>query len=1726
MPAADKRVKMFNLKRVEIMNTLQDFEEFTKSFDATIDAYQIPSRLEQLEELVSEFTELRKAFNETVDDSEAFDIMQKDRREFNKRSHEVRAFLLKNSSHSGASSGLNTTQVNTTISAGTQNHLRLPKVDLPSFDGEITKWLTFKDRFSSMVHDSTEMPEVLKLQYLLSALKGDAAHQFEHMQITADNYYVTWEALLKRYDNSKVLKREYFKAFYSLEKMKTDSTEELARIVNEASRLVRGLERLNEPVDKWDTPLTSLLFYKLDSKTLVAWEQYSVDFKTDEFTNLVEFLEQRVNILKSSAQNICNQYSANSIMVTGRQARRDGRNVALPVQQTNNTFKGYLKCPLCNEQHPLYVCERFERASVINREEIVRKHGLCFNCLRKGHSSRECRSTYVCQQCKRKHHSKLCKIGRLSEVEVVPSTSRLTATAQANCSKKTVILSTAQIIILDVNDQPYKVRALLDNGSQLNFITERVAQELRLKRARVSEQIAGVGGAIMRVAGSVVGTIRSLTTEYTTCLEFLILPKIATDLPSETMDVRGWKLPKDVRLADPTFYERGSIDMLIGADTFVEMIKAKKIKLDHELPTLLETELGWIVSGAYKHNNLNQSMACTIVSQGGENDIASLMNTFFNIEEVQDQNLWNVEERECEDHFQATTRRDENGRYVVRLPLKAERELGESKEVALRRLIGLERRFEREPKVKEAYDAFMQEYITLGHMSVRENENSSDGYYMPHHAVFKQDSTTTKCRVVFDGSSKTSNGRSLNDILKVGPTIQQDTTDILLRWRRRAIAVVGDVEKMYRQVWVHEEDRKFQRILWRSHSSEKIKTYELNTITYGTASAPFLAIRTLNQVLEDNKKKYPLAASRINDFYVDDFISGADSENEAKQLCEETKAALAMGGFPLRKWASNCPHILPSETELDNVQRVIELKSREGAVSTLGLVWNPILDTLGVKISKPETCEIYTKRSIIRTIAKIYDPLGIVDTVKAKAKQFMQRVWSLKRENGDSYGWDEEIPQQIRQEWELFESQLTHLQEVQVPRCVTIVGARNIQIHGFCDASEEGYGACVYVRSTNGEEIVSRLFVSKSKVTPLATKHTIARLELCAAHLLGKLLVKLKRATEDPYETFCWTDSSTVIYWLKSSPSRWKTFVANRVSQIQNATKEFEWRHVPGIHNPADAVSRGRNPAEVVEDKLWWHGPDWLNKDPEHWPKNIESGNTCETAKEEKQTKTTLTCMVKEESFINKLCERVGSFTKLKRIVAYCHRFFDRKRIHRKSYFELRELKRAEKTIIRLVQNEVYATEYECIKQGQQVVRKSPLRAIRPILDKDNVMRVGGRLSNADIKDEQKHPVIIPGKHRIAELIADKYHKILRHAGAQLMINTMQLRFWIVGARNVAKRTVFNCVKCTRCRPKLIQQPMADLPEQRVRQARPFSISGVDYAGPIMVKGTHRRAVPTKGYISIFVCFVTKAVHIELVSNLSSSAFLAALRRFVARRGHVTELHSDNGTNFRGANNKLRELYKLLNSDTHQDEVVGWCAERDMKWKFTPPAAPHFGGLWEAAVKSMKFHLKRVLGTGHLTFEDLSTLLAEIEACLNSRPITAISEDPNDMEALTPGHFLVGNHLQTVPEVDIADVPTNRLNHWRLIQKHMQHIWNRWHREYLSTLQKRAKWNKNAISIEPGRLVILQEDNVAVSKWPMARVVDLHPGKDGVTRVVTLKCANGKEIRRPIHRIAPLPIES
>lgn len=313
---------------------------------------------------------------------------------------------------------------------------------------------------------------------------------------------------------------------------------------------------------------------------------------------------------------------------------------------------------------------------------------------------------------------------------------------------------------------------------------------------------------------------------------------------------------------------------------------------------------------------------------------------------------------------------------------------------------------------------------------------------------------------------------------------------------------------------------------------------------------------------------------------------------------------------------------------------------------------------------------------------------------------------------------------------------------------------------------------------------------------------------------------------------------------------------------------------------------------------------------------------------------------------------------------------------------------------------------------------------------------------------------------------------------------------------------------------------MAELPAARVTATRPFSVSGVDYWGPISLQPMHRRAAPRKAYVAVFVCFSTRAVHLELVMDLSTPKFLQALRRFVSRRGLCSDLYSDNGRNFVGAANELR---KLLRNKEHQQAIAQECAKNRIRWHFNPPKASHFGGLWEAAIYSAQKHFIRVLGTHTLAQDDMETLLTQIECCLNSRPLIALSDDPTDFEALTPGHFLVGSALKSVPDADITTIPLNRLRQWKQVQKMVQLIWKRWHFEYLSTLQPRTKWIKPPISIQVNQLVLLKNENTPPMAWTTARIVEIHPGSDGITRVVTVQTPTGR-FTRPISKICLLPV--
>lgn len=415
--------------------------------------------------------------------------------------------------------------------------------------------------------------------------------------------------------------------------------------------------------------------------------------------------------------------------------------------------------------------------------------------------------------------------------------------------------------------------------------------------------------------------------------------------------------------------------------------------------------------------------------------------------------------------------------------------------------------------------------------------------------------------------------------------------------------------------------------------------------------------------------------------------------------------------------------------------------------------------------------------------------------------------------------------------------------------------------------------------------------------------------------------------------------------------------------------------------------------------------------------------------------------------------------------------------------------------------------------------KSSSLYKLNPFLGNSALIRVGGRLSHSLLSYSEQHPIVLP-PHRITELIIAQAHSRTLHGGVQLTLRVLRQQYWIIKARSQVKYYLSQCVRCVRERARTASQLMGELPAVRVQPAPPFNRTGVDYAGPfLLLPYVGRGQRPRKNYIALFICLITKAVHLELVEDYSSKAFLDAFRRFASRRGLPALMLSDNGTNFHGAERDLTHAFKALAKDS---ALAAELALDRVQWRFIPPASPHFGGIWEVHVKSIKHHLRRVIGSHTPSQMEFNTLLHQVEACLNSRPIAPLSDDPADVCALTPGHFLIGRPLVSVPEPELKENNLMRLPRWRRTQAMVRHIWRAWTQDYMCTLQQRSKWCQPGRHLRVNELVLIKNNHLPPSKWELARVIKLYPGDDGISRVADVKTAKGT-LRRPITQMCRLP---
>lgn len=1312
-----------------------------------------------------------------------------------------------------------------------------------------------------------------------------------------------------------------------------------------------------------------------------------------------------------------------------------------------------------------------------------------------------------------------------------------------------IIILPTILVQLSINDQIVGYfRAMCDSGSQVNLIRHNIIKTTERSIKPVNLDLIGITETSIKIKNKVIARIQPWFNHNTLTgieTEFLLLPKSSNwspTYPSQSILPYGITEPMKSPVADPLFWRSGSVPILLGVEIYSQILNGLTRKVSYNLTEQM-TSYGNVIMGTAIETTNNESTMNAVKQSVHVVDLHEIdknMQRFWEFEDIKLCTKKDAEHEMVKRLFAETHYRDESGCHYVKLPLKpCIKELGSSREVALKRFFMLEKRAKKEPEYWKEYVKFMSEYEKLGHMieATIEPKPGEMVYYIPHHGI----NLGTKFRVVFDGSCETNKGISLNDAQFVGPKLQRDLHDIVMRFRRHKVAINADIAKMYRQVRIDPEHWNLHRIFWRTDPSLPLKEYWLVVVTYGLASSPYLSVECMNDGATAMETEFPDAANAIkNDFYMDDGATGADDEEKAIILAKDIDYVLKKSGFQLRKWRSNSAKLVQELTG-DNDSSV--LFDEEGKTSVLGIKWLPMSDEITYEVRAKEV-EKLTKRNILSIIYKLYDPNGLVAPVIIRAKLLMQNIWKAKLE------WDEIVSPDIAKLWESMWSTINELSAIRIPRWIGTKKGANCQLHGFADSSGKAYGCAIYIRIEHAiDNIETNLIMAKSKVAPIKTV-SIPRLELAAAHLLSQLFDSVRKSMEMenvPY--YLWSDNIAALQWIKKDLHELKIFVANRVRAIREVSNPNRWNHVRSEHNPADLISRGVAPKEIVHNKLWWKGPKWLNLPQNEWPQpvNIERFACSEEAKKEFRInlvskKLPLQIMVKNGKEPIPLLEYSNTCAKLRRIIVYVQRFIklcqNKNNIVKPKVIaktikiplpSREEEREAMKTLIQMHQQHSYPIEWAFFKeQGREIdyidfPKQSKIISLHPFMDNDGIIRVGNRAKHSSLPYDSKHPIIIEHASRLSQLIISESHAATGHGSVQTTMQYIRCNYWIPKLREQLRSHISKCVTCAKWNKKVAEQLMCDLPADRVNQNRAFLITGVDYAGPIDVVERYKSVTSRrKAWIAIFVCMVTRAVHIELVSDQSSNAFLMSYERFVNRRGHCERLYSDNAKYFKGAHKELRAAFKEWHKNSNRNAIQ----KMGTDWIFMKERAPHQIGIYEAAVKSTKYHLHRMLGRANYTFEHLNTFLIKIEAILNSRPLYSLSDDPNDFQAITPAHFLINEPIVMPPPIATPQKTPNPIKRIRdEQQKLLQSFWKVWRKEYLATLVQRKKWVHEKEPIKIGQLVIIDEDDLVPTDWTLGKIVEIIPSKDGIIRAVKVRTKNKSVLVRPIQRLCILPLE-
>ena len=1325
-----------------------------------------------------------------------------------------------------------------------------------------------------------------------------------------------------------------------------------------------------------------------------------------------------------------------------------------------------------------------------------------------------------------------------------------------------------------ISREHMNVNVLIDSGANHTAISKRVADKLGLKGLSSPYKVVTFGGDCFRQESALVQiTLRSLNGKRSRTFVVRSVPELCGSLKAFPWNQlkKQWSHTRGLDFVDPVGDSR--IDLLIGTENadFAASVLPDIVGTRAQDPVIRQTAIGLIPMGFTKpwredvKGRFNFAQACAIVGHASVSDPSKQrdqellklesklyqdLQLIFSVEHaLEEKILRNTKEKKClsieqakaaESVHQSLQYHAKQRCYEASIPwLSAERPSNNLWE-ALKIFRSYRSRNRTQSEQTKKMIQTINEWLELGYAHVVDGKESRrrDSFVIPSFIVTRTDKTSTQHRLVIN-AAKEFKGRSINDYISRTPDAMNELYSVLLKFRLGRHAFTADIKHMFLRILTNKNDQKYLRVLHQPKDGGPIQVVQCSRHVFGLRSSPYIAMEVIRHHARLHCQKWPLATMAVlHCSIVDDILVSADSEEELIRLHDQLRRFFADMSMVIHKCAASSVKVM---AQIPPVERAKQVPLDHVSSSNPDLL--PVIKTLGL-VYRPEDDRFYyeyrhefegrwTLRKMVSAVARLFDPLGLVSPFLMAGRSIIQLIWASGRK------WDQNVDIATQNKCDLWLRKAKELSLVQVPRMVVPKDAKSARLVVFSDACKIGYAAALYVVHADHSALVA----SKTRVAPTKKDESIQRLELAGCQLAVDTAVDVCHAMGFRIgDVQFFTDSITALSWLRTT-GRMSVFVGNRVCKIKDRTDVSQWKHVPGRLNPADLASRGAKPSTIANSKIWLQGPPFLVTG--EIPEQPELTDTIAVKQElvdyEEQLKKVNLFFLAYS--LDEATEFELNYVKSRRSLRRGLRVLSvvYAAVHRltKKIFRLRSLEEVSERVLRTLvvehQKQFWAEEMSLAVSGTKTSKQ--LKTLCPFIDQDCVLKVESRLRTCWwLPESTRKPILLKPSGYLAKALLHDIHALdLQHSGGpEQLLHESRAQYWITQARGLCKEVIRGCQRCRVKSLKPYRPPMSGIHPSRLGSGEPlqaFKQVGIDMAGPFFTKGPPATRSRSKGdykrYLLIIACSVTRAVSLELMMSAESDSCAMALERFSSVYGVPTTINSDCGSNLLGVRSEAIRREQWL-ADCKKQLPSHY---QTINWRPNPPYSANWGGHFEKLIGVAKKAMSKVLDNNVrvLNDEELLTLFKKVQDLMNRRPLVHVPSTDESYLALTPNDLLKTGNKTSTWILPSDEAGAGILKRHKKIEAVIDQYWEIFKKIYIPTLHRTEKWTSGSPGVVKGDIVAVLYPETPRGRWPLGRVVEVFPGKDGFVRSVEVEThVGGKRtrLRRSASGLMVIPPET